>query len=54
MSGPVQAKPANDLFINLALGTLTAAAGFTGLLRVAGSVAAFLPRKQTSFRRFFG
>lgn len=42
MSGPVQAKPANDLFINLALGTLIAAAGFTGLLRVAGSVAAFL------------
>ena len=42
MSGPVQAKPANDLFINLALGTLIAAACFTGLLRVAGSVAAFL------------
>ena len=42
MSGPVQAKPANDLFINLALGTLVAAACFTGLLRVAGSVAAFL------------
>ena len=42
MSGPVQAKPANDLFINLALGTLIAAAGFTGLLRVGGSVAAFL------------
>lgn len=42
MSGPVQAKPANDLFINLALGALIAAAAFTGLLRVAGSVAAFL------------
>lgn len=42
MSGPVQAKPANDLFINLALGTLIAAAGFTGLIRIAGSVAAFL------------
>ena len=42
MSGPVQAHPANDLFINLALGTLVAAACFTGLLRVAGSVAAFL------------
>lgn len=42
MSGPVQAKPANDLFINLALGLLVAAAVFTGLLRVAGSVAAFL------------
>ncbi|MGV1005947.1 MAG: TraM recognition domain-containing protein [Candidatus Nanopelagicales bacterium] len=42
MSGPVQAKPANDLFINLALGTLIAASGFTGLLRVAGSVTAFL------------
>jgi len=42
MSGPVQAKPANDVFINLALGALIAAAGFTGLLRVAGSVTAFL------------
>lgn len=42
MSGPVQAKPANDLFINLALGALITAAVFTGLLRVAGSVAAFL------------
>ncbi|MFV4914035.1 hypothetical protein PFZ49_10900 [Microbacterium lacticum] len=42
MSGPVQAKPANDLFINLTLGTLITAAVFTGLLRVAGSVAAFL------------
>ncbi len=42
MSGPVQAKPANDLFINLAIGTLVAAAAFTGLLRVAGSVTAFL------------
>lgn len=42
MSGPVQAKPANDRFINLALGTLVAAAAFTGLLRVAGSVTAFL------------
>jgi len=42
MSGPVQAKPANDLFINLVLGLLVAAAAFTGLLRVAGSVAAFL------------
>ena len=42
MSGPTQAKPANDLFINLALGVLVAAAAFTGLLRVAGSVAAFL------------
>ena len=42
MSGPVQAKPANDLYINLALGTLIAAAGFTGLIRIAGSVAAFL------------
>ncbi len=42
MSGPVQAKPANDLFINLTLGALIAAAAFAGLLRVAGSVAAFL------------
>lgn len=42
MSGPVQAKPANDLFINLTLGSLVAAAVFTGILRVAGSVAAFL------------
>ncbi|MBG0716502.1 TraM recognition domain-containing protein [Microbacterium sp. 2C] len=42
MSGPVQAKPANDLFINLALGAFITAAVFTGLLRVAGSVAAFL------------
>lgn len=42
MSGPVQAKPANDLFINLALVSLVTAAAFTGLLRVAGSVAAFL------------
>lgn len=42
MSGPVQAKPANDLFINLTLGLLVAAAVFTGILRVAGSAAAFL------------
>lgn len=42
MSGPVQAKPANDLFINLALGALVTAAAFTGLLRIAGSVTAFL------------
>lgn len=42
MSGPVQAKPANDLFINLTLGTLVTAAVFTGILRVAGSAAAFL------------
>ena len=42
MSGPVQAKPANDLFINLVLGVIVAAAAFTGLLRVAGSMAAFL------------
>lgn len=42
MSGPVQAKPANDVFINLALGALIAAAGFTGLLRLAGSVTAYL------------
>ncbi|MGO3658127.1 TraM recognition domain-containing protein [Micrococcaceae sp. AOP34-BR2-30] len=42
MSGPVQAKPANDLVINLALGALISAAVLTGLLRVAGSVAAFL------------
>lgn len=42
MSGPVQAKPANDLFINLALVSLVTAAAFTGLLRLAGSVAAFL------------
>ncbi len=42
MSGPVQAKPANDLFINLVLGLMVAAAAFTGLLRVAGSVAGFL------------
>jgi type IV secretory pathway TraG/TraD family ATPase VirD4 len=38
----VQAKPANDLFINLALGALITAAAFTGILRVAGSVATFL------------
>ena len=42
MSGPVQAKPANDLVINLALGSLISAAVFTGLLRVAGCVTAFL------------
>lgn len=42
MSGPVQAKPANDLFINLTLGALAAAAVFTGILRGGGSVAAFL------------
>lgn len=42
MSHPVQAKPANDIFINLALGLLVGAAAFTGLLRIAGSVAAFL------------
>ncbi|MBL3686163.1 type VI secretion protein [Leucobacter zeae] len=42
MSGPVQARPANDVFINLALGALVAAAAFTGLLRLAGTVAAFL------------
>ena len=42
MSGPVQAKPANDLFINLALGAIVAAACFAGLLRVAGSVTALL------------
>ncbi len=42
MSGPVQARPASDVFINLALGALIAAAGLTGLLRVAGSVTAFL------------
>ncbi|MGO2747561.1 type IV secretory system conjugative DNA transfer family protein [Microbacterium sp.] len=42
MSGPVQAKPANDVFINLALGALVAAAAFAGLLRLAGSVTAFL------------
>lgn len=42
MSGPVQAKPANDLFINLALGAIVTAACFAGLLRVAGSVTAFL------------
>ncbi|KJL26401.1 hypothetical protein RN50_00281 [Microbacterium foliorum] len=42
MSGPVQAKPANDLFINLALGSLSTAAVFAGVLRVAGSVATFL------------
>ena len=42
MSGPVQAKPANGLFINLALGAIVTAACFAGLLRVAGSVTAFL------------
>jgi len=42
MSGPVQAKPANDVFINLALGALVAAAAFAGMLRLAGSVTAFL------------
>ncbi|WP_022886119.1 type IV secretory system conjugative DNA transfer family protein [Glaciibacter superstes] len=42
MSGPVQAKPANDVVINLVLGALVAGAGFAGLLRLAGSVAAFL------------
>lgn len=42
MSGPVQAKPANDVFINLALGALVAAAAFALLLRLAGSVTAFL------------
>ncbi|MGO2092477.1 MAG: TraM recognition domain-containing protein [Microbacterium gubbeenense] len=42
MSGPVQAKPANDLFINLTLGALITATVFTALLRVAGSVAALL------------
>ncbi|MFI8631287.1 type IV secretory system conjugative DNA transfer family protein [Microbacterium sp. NPDC077663] len=42
MSGPVQAKPANDLFINLALGAMIAAACFAGLLRAAGSVTALL------------
>ncbi|MBT2486632.1 MULTISPECIES: TraM recognition domain-containing protein [unclassified Microbacterium] len=52
MSGPVQAKPANDLFINLALGALITAAVFTGILRVAGSVTAFLtglPEPSGSF-----
>lgn len=42
VSGPVQAKPANDAFINLVLGALVATAGFAGLLRFAGSVTAFL------------
>ena len=42
MSGPVQAKPANDVFINLALGALVAAVGFAGLLRLAGSITASL------------
>lgn len=42
MSGPVQAKPANDTFINLALGALVAAVAFTGVLRLSGSVTAFL------------
>ncbi len=42
MSGPVQAKPANDLFINLTLGAIVAAACFAGLLRLAGSVTAFV------------
>ncbi|WP_447947376.1 type IV secretory system conjugative DNA transfer family protein [Microbacterium lacticum] len=42
MSGPVQAKPADDLFINLALGAIIVAACFAGLLRLAGSVTAFL------------
>lgn len=52
MSGPVQAKPANDLFINLTLGALITAAVFTGILRVAGSVTAFLtglPEPSGSF-----
>lgn len=42
MSGPVQARAANDAFINLVLGALVAAAGFAGLLRLAGSVTAFI------------
>lgn len=42
MSRPVQAKPANDTYINLTLGVLVAVAAFTALLRVAGSVTAFL------------
>ncbi|GAA3664107.1 type IV secretory system conjugative DNA transfer family protein [Microbacterium marinilacus] len=42
MSGPAQAKPANDLFINLALGAIVTAVCVAGLLRVAGSVTAFL------------
>lgn len=42
MSGPAQAKPANDLFIDITLGLLVTAAVFTGILRVAGSVTAFL------------
>lgn len=42
MSGPVQAKPTNDLFINLALGVIVAAACFAGLLWLAGSVTALL------------
>ena len=52
MSGPVQAKPANDLFISLALGALITAAVFAGILRVAGSVTAFLtglPEPSGSF-----
>ncbi len=52
MSGPVQAKPANDLSINLTLGALITAAVFTGILRVAGSVTAFLtglPEPSGSF-----
>lgn len=42
MSDPVQAKPANDLFIKLALGAIIVTACFAGLLRLAGSVTAFL------------
>ena len=42
MPAPSQARPANDALLNLALGALVTAIGLGGVLRVAGSVAAFL------------
>lgn len=42
MAASTQAKPANDALVNVAIGGLVAAAGFAGLLRLAGSITAFL------------
>ncbi|CAN7388023.1 TraM recognition domain-containing protein [Microbacterium foliorum] len=42
MAAPGQARPANDALLNVALGALVAAIALGGVLRVAGSAAAFL------------
>ncbi|GAA1377912.1 TraM recognition domain-containing protein [Luteococcus sanguinis] len=42
MPAPGQARPANDALVNVALGALVAAIALGGVLRVAGSAAAFL------------